>query len=95
MFLAGFRTGRLQIGFVVDEVRFGVSLPPKIEVYFHDTGDTGQLDTLLAQANKVQKSILRALHATRKFNLAHYTVSGIKLTLATKPTIEILTKFEE
>jgi hypothetical protein len=84
------------LGFYVNEIRFEISLTPKIEVFFRDNGDTGKLPELLGNANKVQKGVLRLLQSTRKFNLAHYSPVGIKLiTGVAKPSVEILTTWQE
>lgn len=85
-----------ELGFYVDEVRFEVSITPKVEVYFRDKGDTGQLSQLLRQANKVEKGVLRLLQATRRFKLNNYSPTGVKLiTGIAKPSVEILTTWEE
>ena len=83
-----------KIGFFVDEVRFETSLTPKIEVYFRDAGDIGNISKVLKSANKSQKFVLRLLQATRKFELAHYSPTGVKLvTGLAKPSVEILTTY--
>ena len=84
-----------KLGFYVDEVRFEVSLTPKVEIFFRDKGDTGKLYSLLDDANKAQKTVLRMLQATRNFNVAHYSPTGIKLvTGIAKPNVEILSTWQ-
>ena len=85
-----------KLGFVVNEVRFEISITPKIEVFFRDTGDTGLFSQLVNNSTKSEEAILRLLQSTRKFNIAHYSPTGIKLiTGIAKPSVEILTSFTE
>jgi hypothetical protein len=85
-----------QIGFLVDEVRFEMSLTPKVEVYFRDVGDNGQYESVTSGAPRHVQAILELLQATRKFSIAHYSPKGVKLiTGAAKPSVEIITLFSE
>ena len=85
-----------KIGFFVDEVRFEVSVTPKIEVYLRDKGDNGNFEKVIGTSGGVEEKILRSLQATRSFSVAHYSPTGIKLTTGiAKPVVEILTSFQE
>ncbi len=85
-----------KLGFFVDEIRFEVSLTPKIEVFFRDAGDTGLLPSLLKEGNKIQQNVLRLLQSTRKFKVTHYSPTGVKLiTGVAKPSVEIIATWDE
>jgi hypothetical protein len=85
-----------EMGFFVNEVRFEISLTPRVEVFFRDVGDKGNLNTVMSKANKAQQAVLRLLQSTRKFNVAHYSPTGVKLvTGVAKPSVEILASYDE
>lgn len=83
-----------KIGFMVDEVRFEMSASPKVEVFFRDTGDKGNFDTVIKSVSGTKELLLRGLQATRKFKVTHYSPTGVKLTTGVAvPKVEILSSF--
>ena len=85
-----------KIGFLADNVSIISGLPPHAEISFSDIGETGK-ETQILEKNKSKKKlykILKMLIDTRKINVAHYKIQGVKIDFSWPPVVTLDAKVD-